>query len=282
MNSLASDRPWSDSAASWRAAIQPSVRASSVATSPSVERQPHGLEVARRLRRREAKVARPDLDEAAARSESCERERWIGACPDHDMGVRRQVLEDVCQLIVDRRRLDDVEVVQHEDDVRLDPRKRVQEGGQTGVDGARPTGEDRPRGASDAPIGPIQRLHDVGPERDWVVVGGLEGQPGDECSVRTAGELGQDRRLAESGRRGHQRQRCGGRAGDLLAQARPRHESAVRRRQVELRLEERSGHERAVPTVNPWTKVRWRMKNTTRGGRNAITRPANRRPSSVA
>ena len=79
--------------------------------------EPHGLEVARRLGRREPQVARPDLDEAAARAEASERDRRIGARPDDHVGARRQVLEEVAELLVDRRRLDDVEVVQHEDDV---------------------------------------------------------------------------------------------------------------------------------------------------------------------
>ena len=246
------------------------------------ERQPHELEIARRLVGQESKVARPDLDEPASRPETRERHGRIGARPDDDVCSYGKVIQEVPDLLVNGRGLDDVEVVEHEHDVRRERGERVQERGHRGIDGSLGSDEDRPSGAAGARSSPIHGLDHVGPERHRVVVARVQGEPGDVRAVRSARQLGHQRGLAEPGRRRHERQRRVGRPFDLLAQSRSRDQPTVRRRQVELGLEERARHQRAVPTVNPWTKLRWSSRKTTSGGRNVMARPANRSPSFVA
>ena len=94
MKPATSSRPCIESAASWSAAIQPSVRPSSAATSASVSSQAHHLvEVRRGLVGREAQVGGADLDQLAARAQPGQRQRRVGAAGDHQVQLRGQVVE---------------------------------------------------------------------------------------------------------------------------------------------------------------------------------------------
>ena len=68
-------------------------------------------------RRLRSQIVRSDLDQASARTEPPEGNRWIGSRPHHDVGTGGQVLQEVAELLVDRGRLDDVDVVKDEYDV---------------------------------------------------------------------------------------------------------------------------------------------------------------------
>jgi hypothetical protein len=95
-------RPCIDSAASWRAAIQPSVRASSTSTSAGGQGQVHGaVQVLGSLVRGEAEVGCSDLEQVAVCSQRGERERRIGAGGDHQAELRREVLEQEGHGVVD-------------------------------------------------------------------------------------------------------------------------------------------------------------------------------------
>ncbi len=88
MKPATSSRPCIESAASWRAAIQPSVRPSSAATSRAARSRPITLvEVRGGLVGREAQVGGADLDEFAARSQAGQRQRRIGARGDDEVHV---------------------------------------------------------------------------------------------------------------------------------------------------------------------------------------------------
>ncbi len=88
---------------------------------------------------------------------------------------------------------------------------------------------------ADGGVNPLQRGHEVGAEAQQVVVGFVQGQPGDR-SVQLGGPLRGQRRLAIAGRRGDQRQRPAG--GQAVVQPRhkrrPGHGMARGRGPVEL------------------------------------------------
>ena len=123
MKPAASSRPCIESAASWSAAIQPSVRPSSAATSRCRQGQSHHLvEVRRGLVGREAQIGGADLDQLAARSQPSQRQRRVGAAGDHQVELWGEVLQQEGDAVVHVARLDDVVVVEHQHDAR--PRRR--------------------------------------------------------------------------------------------------------------------------------------------------------------
>ena len=118
MNPAASSRPCIDSAASCRAAIHPSVRPSSAATSAAVSSQAHHLvEVRRSLVRREPQVGGTDLDQLATRSQPGQRQRRVSSAGDHQVQPRRQVVEQERHRVLDLAGVDQVVVVEHQHDV---------------------------------------------------------------------------------------------------------------------------------------------------------------------
>ena len=121
MNAAMSSRPCIDSAASCSAAIHPSVRASSTSTSAGVDCQAHRLvEVGGGLVGGEAQVGGADLEQLAPGAQARQRQGRVGAAGDHQVDLRRQVLEQERHRLVDLRRLDDVVVVEHQDQVVVD------------------------------------------------------------------------------------------------------------------------------------------------------------------
>ena len=101
-NDDGSSRPCIDSAASCRAAIQPSVRASSTSTSAGGQGQVHrAVQVGGGLVGGEAEVGGSDLEQVAVGSQRRERERRVGAGGDHEADLRREVLEQERHGVVD-------------------------------------------------------------------------------------------------------------------------------------------------------------------------------------
>ena len=109
----------------------------------------------------EAKVGGADLEQLAARPQAGQRQGRVGAAGDHEVDLRRQVLDQERHRLVDLRRFDDVVVVEHQDEVVVDGVQIVEQGRDDGLDlrlrhlqerlrvGAharvRPTGARRPR-----------------------------------------------------------------------------------------------------------------------------------------
>ena len=107
MKPATSSRPCIESAASWSAAIQPSVRSSSAATSRRREMQAHHLvEVRRRLVGREPQIGGADLDELAAGAQASQRQRRVGAAGDHQVQLRREMVEQEGHAVVDLASVD--------------------------------------------------------------------------------------------------------------------------------------------------------------------------------
>ena len=121
MKPSTSSRPCIDKAASWSAAIQPSVRSSSAATwLESRSRSGRLTEIRRSLVTREAQVRGSNLDELTLSPQTRQRERWIGACRDHDVRGWRQVLEQEATPGPGLAGIDHVEVIKHQHDVGSD------------------------------------------------------------------------------------------------------------------------------------------------------------------
>ena len=129
MNAATSSRPCIESAASWSAAIHPSVRPSSAATSAARQLQSHHLvEVRRGLVGREAQIGGADLDELATPSQPRQRQRRVGAAGDHQVYLRGQVLQQEGHPVLHVARVDDVVVVEHQHDIVRDGVEVVEQG----------------------------------------------------------------------------------------------------------------------------------------------------------
>ena len=177
--------------------------------------QPQDLvEQERGLADDEAQIVRPDLQEVACRPEPRQRHRRIRSGRQHQAKGRRHPVDDERQLLVDRRVRHEMVVVQDEHDLVLKAGQLVEQRGQddlTGV-GARPEELD---GASGNPgVRLLQRGDHVVPEAGEVIVGRVQGEPGEPVTVLLLGDpLGEDGRLPPSGGRVEQRELvglCGG------------------------------------------------------------------------
>ena len=182
MKPAASSRPCIESAASCSAAIQPSVRSPSAATSGAVSVEAHHVvEVRRRLVGREAQVGRAELDELAARAQPRQRQRrdrrgWRSPGAAAAAGGRAGRPSPRCTS----SDVDDVVVVEHQHDVDvvLAPRSlssevstsRIGAGGPRAAAG-RPASTPRPGTAVP------QRGDHVGPEARRVAVVAVQRQP---------------------------------------------------------------------------------------------------------
>ena len=112
MKPLTSSRPCMESAASCSAAIHPSVRSSRAATSVGSGASPVTVvEVGGRLVGREAQVGGADLDQLAADAPPRQRQVGVGAGAQHQVHVRREVLEQEGHPVADFGAVDEVVVV---------------------------------------------------------------------------------------------------------------------------------------------------------------------------
>ena len=230
MNAATSSRPCSESAASWSAAIHPSVRPSSAATSGCRQHQSHHLaEVRRGLGGREAQIGGAELDELAAPSQPRQRQRRVGAAGDHQVNLRRQVLQQEGHPVLHLARVDDVVVVEHQHDIVRDGVEVVKQSDKARL--ARRLGrlQERERTCRTRGRRRLQRGDKVRPEQRGIVVALVEREPRHGPSIGRSGcqPLRQQRRLTEPGRRRHQRQRRLRPAAQALAQSRARDQIRV-------------------------------------------------------
>ncbi len=155
---------------------------------------------------REAEVGGTDLGEIAAGPQPGEGQRRVGPGADDQPHLRRQPLEQERHPRLDRRTLGEVVVVQHQHDVVGEHAQLVEHHRQHGLDRPAAAEQRQPRRPR-AGCRPLQRREHVGPERVGVAVGGIERHPGHRASVtRGCQPGGEQRGLAEAGRRRHQRE----------------------------------------------------------------------------
>ena len=256
----ASSRPCIDRAASCSAAIHPSVRPSSAATSAAVSSQAHHLvEVRRSLVRCESQVGSPDLDQLAACPQPGQRHRRVSATGDHEVQPRRQVVEQERHRVLDLARVDQVVVVEHQHDVVAGRPDVVEQRGEHHLDRGRlRRGKQLQLVRADPRRRRPQRGDHVAPEGHRVVVAGVERQP---CSGLLAGRCRRPReplreqpRLAEAGRCGDEGQLRRGTAVQLLDQPRTRHQPWSWPGPIELRLQQAAfASASPVASVDLWS-----------------------------
>jgi hypothetical protein len=163
---------------------------------------------------------------------------------DHQVHVRREVLEQVGHARLDVRPVDEVVVVEHQVDVVRHGAELVEHRSDDGADGRLSRLQQRERIPPGAGHNPFQGRDDVGPEGRGPAVALVQRHPGGEPVLRfgVREPLRQQRRLAESGRCGDERKPGLEPAAQALAQPRARHKTSSRPRDVELGLDERVCH----------------------------------------
>ena len=211
---------------------------------PRSEIQPHHLvEVGGGLVRREAQIGGADLDELAPRPQAGQRQRRIGAGGDHQVDLWGQVLQQERHPVLDVVRVDHVVVVEHQHDVVRHRAELVEQRGEDRLDrrwlgplqqGQRPCADPRRHR--------LQRGHQVGPERRGLVVAWVERKPRRGPFIGRSGcqPLGQQRRLAEAGRGGDERQLRLGPTAHALDEPWACDQAASQPGDVELGLEQRA------------------------------------------
>ena len=186
-------------------------RADVVGGQPQAHR---AVEIGRGLVGREAQVGRPHLHQLTAGAQLGQRQRRVGAGGEDQMQPRRLVLEDERHSVVHLRRVEHVVVVQHEDDLRRHGFDLVEQCGERRLRHRRGRGQQLQRRVADPGHRRLEGGHQVRPEQRGVVVPAVQGQPGDRRAGRgrRAEPFGEQRRLAEAGRRGQDGERRPGRA----------------------------------------------------------------------
>ena len=158
-----------------------------------------------------AQVGGADLGQLAAGPQAGQGQGRVGPAGQHQPQPRRRMLQQQADAVVDRRRLDQVVVVDHQHELVA--------GGPGGelVDQGRhqPLGRGRVRAAQqpDDLLGhprahPLQGRGHVAPEPDRVVIAGIQRQPGHRPAAGP-GPVGQQARLAAPGRGTDQQEPAG-------------------------------------------------------------------------
>jgi hypothetical protein len=168
---------------------------------PCRQRQSHHpVEVRRGLVGREAQVGGSDLDQLIARPQASQGQLRVLAGADHQVHLRREVLEQEGHAGPEFGAVDEVVVVQHQVDVVRDGAELVDHRGQDSLDRWLARLQERKRTGADAWSHRLQGRDHGGPERGGLAVALLQGQPRHR-PLRAGGQpLSQQRRLAEAGR----------------------------------------------------------------------------------
>jgi hypothetical protein len=168
---------------------------------------PHLTQERRRLLRGEAKVGGAQLDQLAAGPQPCHRQGRVAPAGDGQVQPRRRMAQQKPQAVMDHRFLDHVVVVENQRHLVGRGLEPVDQGGHhalaRGTAGRTQTWKQVLAEAFDDPV---QRRDHIAPEAARVVVVGVQRQPGHRHG-RAGGPVGQQGRLAETGRRAHQHQR---------------------------------------------------------------------------
>ena len=186
MKPATSSRPCIDSAASWSAAIQPSVRSSRATTSAGGELQAHRpVEVRRHLLGREPQLRRTDLDQLATGSQPGQRHRRVGPAGDHQVEARWQVVEQERHGLLHLAGLDEVVVVEHQHDLAAGRADVVEQRGEQHLDRWRlRCGQQCQLVHTHVGLRSPQGRDQVGPEGHRIVVTPVERQPGHAPPLR--------------------------------------------------------------------------------------------------
>jgi hypothetical protein len=190
----------------------------------------------------EPQVLRADLSQLPPGTHPRQRQRRVGAPGDHHVHAGRQVLQQEGEAPVDRVRLDDVIVVEHQGELARTGRQLVHQGRDHGLGRRLVRGvEQREDLVLQSRVHLLDRGHHVAPQAHRVVVVGVQRDPAHR-PPGGPGPLGEQGRLPEPRGGAHQQQLTGGRLLDPVEQARagkdvraaPRHAELGRQEDVAL------------------------------------------------
>ena len=209
----------------------------------------HVVEVCLGLIGSEAKVRGANLDQLSAYPPPRQGQVRVGSRTDDDVDVRGEVVQEEGDGPVDVAVVDEVVVVQ--DQPRLDGRLRelVDQHGQQVVDGQRGGPGQLQSSRPVVEHGDVEGGGHASPERRRVVVRPVEREPGHR-SVRVGVRpepLGEERRLAEPGGRGQQRQPRPRSGSEPLQKPGAAHQTGLPPRHVQLGGDQRTRHDPRPP-----------------------------------
>ena len=154
------------------------------------------------------------------------------------MEVRRQVFQEKGQGAIDRRRRDDVVIVEYQGKIVRNQRELVHQGGEDGLGGRGLGGAERTDQVAGHPGDhPLQGSDDVGKEAGGVIVRGIQREPAGALASLPE-PFGEERGLAETGRRRHQDQACRSSIVQEPGQAGTSHQVGTRGTSIQLRRQE--------------------------------------------
>ena len=157
-----------------------------------------------RLALGEAEVDGTKLEQLLERAQPPHRDRWIRSRREGDCDVARHPFEEEVERVMTTAIRDLVVVVEHDDELLADRFQVVEDSGDDRSDEIRSRLPERAQGCG-APVGYSvpDRLNDVAPERDRVVVPPVERHAGEGAAIDVP-PLREKGRLSEPRRRGKQ------------------------------------------------------------------------------
>ncbi len=188
-------------AASCRPAIQPSVRVSSAAMSSAREVQPHHLvEKFGGFGGGEAQVGGAQFGQLAPGAQAGQGQRWVFTGGDDQVHLRRQVLEQKGEGLVNRFGINHMVIIQDEDEIVRDGGNFIEQGCQQSIRWAAAEGI----GAQPTPLlqyfgcNRLQSSDEVSQKAGGVVIPFVQRQPGDR-SLATGDPFADQRGFAKAG-----------------------------------------------------------------------------------
>ena len=160
-------------------------------------------------------------------TQASQRQGRVLAGGNDQMQLRRRVLENKREGLVNRRRFDDVVVVEDEDRLAGELRNLIQQDGQNGLDVFLPRRfQSALHASSDVTFDGSQRGHQIRQKARQLVVALIQGKPGNMLArLRSLHPGAHQRGFPESGRRADKRQLAAQFRLQLLQQPRPRDQS---------------------------------------------------------
>jgi hypothetical protein len=186
-----------------------------------------------RLLAGEAQVGLPQLGQLPAGPQPGQRQGWVGPAGQHQPQPRRRMLQQQFQRLVNRRSLDQVIVVQDQHDRLGHIGQLVDQGGHHHLERGRQAAGQRGDPFRHPGSDRVQSGGDVAPEAGWVVVAGVQRQPGHR-SLAGVSPVSQQGGLAEPGRGADQHQLAAHALAQAVQQSWPRHQTRPRPRDVQL------------------------------------------------
>ena len=212
------------------------------------------VEVGRHFVGGEAQVGGADLDQLAAGPQPSQRQERVGSAADHQVDVRREVLQQERHAVAEVGPVDQVVVVEHQVDVVRRGRELVEHRGEDGLDRRLGRLQEREHVGSDAGHRRLQGGDHVGPERGGLAVALIEGEPRHRPVLRGRGgePRGEQRRLAETSGGRDQRQPGVRPAVQPPAQSRAGDQTPPEPGEVELGLDQRACQGSSPQGLSQW------------------------------